>query len=201
MDDQTGDSTIQDNADKLDQLSRLAVSLGAGAAVVLPVEHVSPEDGLAALCKETRCENYGLSPTCPPHVKGPAWLREQLPSLDHAMLIKLELPSDEMYSEERREIGKLMHFMVIQLEQAAREAGFEQAMAFAGGSCKKLFCTEEKSCRVLHGNGICRHPDSARPSVSGYGINMNHLLKAAGWDKPDRSMSSYYGLVLLSRGR
>ena len=186
-----------------DKLIELAISLGAGGAVALGVEHVSAEDHLAALCKETRCENYGLSPTCPPHVRGPAWLREYLGAIDHAVLIKLELPTDAMYSDQRREIGKLLHFMVIQLEYAAREMGFKKSMALAGGSCKKLFCTDKADCRLLFGDGVCRNPDSARPSVSGFGVNMNRLLKAAGWNRPSPSdkagerLSAFYGLLLV----
>ncbi|MDD9302346.1 MAG: hypothetical protein HUK40_08385 [Desulfobacter sp.] len=64
-----------------------------------------------------------------------------------------------------------------------------------------MYCPEHLQCNVLNGDGKCRHPDLSRPSVSGYGINMNHLLKTAGWlqksKDPSVSTSSRYGLVLL----
>jgi predicted metal-binding protein len=188
---------------KLEDLAELAVSLGASAAKVLPADAVKAEDYLAGLCLETRCPNYNLSPTCPPHVEGPAWLREFLRGIDHVLVLKLELPRDAMYSEERREIGKLLHFIVIQVEEAARAMGLAESRGLAGGSCKNLFCTDERECAVLHGDGQCRHPDAARPSISGYGIDTNHLTRAAGWTSSDNGdseaadMSRFYGLVLL----
>ena len=188
---------------ELDDLARLAVNLGASAARILPPGDVSAEENLAALCRETNCPNYGLSPTCPPNVEGPAWLRDYLNGIHAVIFLKIDLPTDIMYSDQRREIGKLLHFVVIEVERTALEMGFTRARAFAGGSCKNLFCPDEPDCNVLYGSGDCRHPDSARPSISGYGINVNLLMKAAGWspgkNDPGRNagMSTRCGLVLL----
>ena len=186
---------------KLNELVQQIIDMGASDARILAAGDVAVEDHLAALCKETRCENYGLSPTCPPNVEGPAWLREYLATIDHALVIKLDLPDDVIYSDQRREVGKLLHFFVIQAERAAREMGFARARAFAGGSCKKLFCPDEAKCNVLHGDGQCRNPDMARPSISGFGINTNGLLKATGWDRqdPDVKLNTRLGLVLLGQ--
>ena len=187
--------------DSADELLELAMSLGSSAAAMVDSRSIQIENHLAALCRETRCPNYGLSPTCPPHVKGPGWLKEYLPRTPHAMLIEIKVPQELMYSEQRKEIGKLLHFIVIQVEHAAREKGLAQSISFAGGSCKNLQCPEHAFCNVLDGDGKCRYPDQSRPSVSGYGINMNHLLKRAGWFKKSTDShpptSSRYGLVLL----
>ena len=200
-DPQRADVTHKPDPAKLDELVDLAVSLGASAARVLPTDAVKAEDYLAALCQETHCPNYGLSPTCPPNVEGPAWLREYLRGVDQVLVLKMELPSDVMYSEQRREIGKLLHFIVVQVEEAAKAMGLAKARGFAGGSCKNLFCPDEPECRVLHGDGQCRNPGAARPSISGYGINVNHLARSAGWiapqDRDTSGMSRLYGLVLL----
>ncbi len=184
---------------KLEELTSLAIGLGASDAKIIPANEISAEDHLAALCKETRCENYGSSPTCPPNVKGPVWMREQLQGVEYALVLKLELPDDVMYSDQRREVGKLLHFFVIQVEQAAREMGFVNSTAFAGGSCKNLFCYDQGKCNVLYGDGQCRNPDMARPSISGFGINTNSLLKAAGWDQQDtkEKLNTRLGLVLI----
>lgn len=191
------------NQENLDTLAELAIGMGASDAKVLPASAVSAEDELAALCKETRCPNYGLSPTCPPNVEGPPWLREYLAGIDRVLFIKVELPADVMYSDQRREVGKLLHFIVIQVEEAAIEMGLSKSRAFAGGSCKNLFCHDQGKCRVLYGDGECRNPNSARPSISGYGINFNRLMQAAGWAdngqgaKDQAAMSTRCGLVLL----
>ena len=52
---------------------------------------------------------------------------------------------------------------------------------FAAGSCRISFCKGYDHCQVLHGNGTCRHPDSARPSMSGFGVHVGKLMKSAGW--------------------
>lgn len=186
---------------RLDELVALAVSLGASAATVVDAKDILAEDYLANLCREARCPNYGLSPTCPPHVKGPEWLRQYLKQISVALVFEIEASQGRMYSDHRRETGQLLHFIAAQLESAAIEKGFSMASGFAGGSCKNLFCYEHAHCRVLSGNGTCRNPGLSRPSVSGHGINMNHLLKSSGLEKrkgdATHPASSSYGLVLL----
>jgi predicted metal-binding protein len=59
--------------------------------------------------------------------------------------------------------------------------GFIKAKAFAGGSCKQIFCVEHGACRVLSEEGECRNPEYARPSMSGFGINVSKLMEVCGW--------------------
>lgn len=196
-------SEEQSSKDQLAELLALAMSLGSSDAKLLSPEKIIIEKELANLCREARCPNYGLSPTCPPEVDGAEWLIDYLKSIAKAIVIKIETPHELMYSDKRKEITKLLHFIVIQLEKAANDQGFHKSRAFAGGSCKNIFCSDYACCNVLKGDGKCRNPDQARPSVSGFGINMNHLLGVAGWssekDKSGRptSTSSGYGLVLV----
>jgi predicted metal-binding protein len=185
----------------IDGLLLLAVDLGCSAATIIDSEQIKIENSIAELCQETKCPNYASSPTCPPNVNGPDWLREYIKQIHHAILIELELPQELMYSEKRKEIAKLLHFIVIELEKTAHENGLSKSMAFAGGSCKTIHCSQYTNCNVLNGDGKCRYPDLSRPSVSGYGINMNHLLKKFGRlqknDESSISTSSRYGLLLL----
>ncbi len=187
--------------DKLDELIEMAISLGSSAATIVDADKILVENYLANICLETKCPNYGLSPTCPPNVEGPEWLKEYLKKTPYAILLEIETPQDVMYSDKRTEIGKLLHFIVIQIEQAAIDAGFLNSKAFAGGSCKNMLCSDHPYCNVLAGDGVCRNPDLSRPSVSGYGINMNHLLKMSGWsqgsDDVDNPTSSRYGIVII----
>ena len=62
----------------------------------------------------------------------------------------------------------------------AKEMGHKNARAFVSGGCKKLFCAEHPTCTVLDGE-VCRYPHRARPSMSGYGVNVTKLMKTAGW--------------------
>lgn len=192
---------MQPTKQHLDQLLELALALGADDAAIVPAEEILVDPKLAALCKETRCPNYGRAPTCPPYVSGPAWLLTYLQGISFALFLKIEQNREQMYSDRRLEIGKLLHFIVIEVEKAAKGLGLDKAFGFAGGSCKELFCAEQYVCEVLEGSGMCRHPDAARPSVSGFGINTRHLLQVAGWardnNSPGPSITARYGLILL----
>jgi len=55
-----------------------AVQLGAASAVFIAADSIVIEDALASLCREPRCENFGLSASCPPHVPGPTKFRQWL---------------------------------------------------------------------------------------------------------------------------
>ncbi len=76
---------------------------------------------------------------------------------------------------------RLLHEVAAGVEQAAVKAGYYNAQAFAGGSCKEIFCNDKADCCVLSENAECRHPQYARPSMSGFGINVSELMKVCGW--------------------
>ena len=189
---------------QLDQLVQLAIQSGASKAAIISTDDISTEERLANLCKEPQCKNYGLSLSCPPHVSGPAGFRKFLNNKTHAIVIRIDLLSSILFSEQRREVMQLLHEIVAGVEQVAVSMGFKNSQAFAGSSCKEIFCYEHAECRVILNNGECRHPQSARPSMSGYGINVSKLMKAAGWsmniqkNKTDEeSMSWVAGLIII----
>jgi predicted metal-binding protein len=190
----------------LNRLTKLACQLGASDARVICTAKISVKDDLANLCKEPGCENYGLSASCPPHVTGPAGFRKLLKTFEHAVVFKIDVSSEILFSDERRDIFRLLHEIAANIEQSAIEMGYQNSSAYAGGSCKQIFCRDHSDCRVLAENGECRNPLCARPSMSGFGINVLKLKKAAGWMSnkiprntgPDTiSMETVCGLVLI----
>lgn len=190
----------------LKQLTQIACQLGASDARVISTTEISVEDNLASLCREPGCENYGLSASCPPHVAGPDGFRKLLNIFEHAVVFKIDVPSEILFSDERRDIFRLLHEIAASIEQSAIKMGFHDSKAYAGGSCKQIFCRDHLDCRVLAENGECRNPLYARPSMSGFGINVLKLKKAAGWmssktprnTNPDKvSMETVCGLVLI----
>jgi predicted metal-binding protein len=165
-------------------LSRLAERARlAGATDAAPIDpaDIVIEDDLAKLCRQPRCRNYGLSGSCPPHVGGPDTFRQWLKAYRQALAIKIDVPSEILLSEARDEVMQLLHEIAADVEAAAGDMGFPASMAFAGGSCKMLFCGEYPDCRVIDQGGRCRHPKWARPSMSGFGINVSRLMQSAGW--------------------
>ncbi|MFA4916316.1 MAG: DUF2284 domain-containing protein [Syntrophales bacterium] len=198
------------NKDKTDlglgKLVRLACSSGASDAKMISSSDISVEDFLASLCNKDQCENYGLSMSCPPHVSGPSEFRKLQQVLKQAIAVRIVVPSAALFSDERKKIMRSLHEVVSGVERAAVETGYFDSKAFAGGSCKELFCYDHSSCRILSKGDECRYPKYARPSMSGFGINVSELMKACGWSADINtieavsntdSMSWVAGLILI----
>ena len=190
----------------LDELIQRACRSGASDAAVIAADEISIEDDLAKLCQEPQCENFGLSASCPPHVSGPAGFRELIKQFQYAVVFKIDVPSEILLSSQRRDIFQLLHEIAAEIEMAAAEMGCPDSKAFAGGSCKKLFCNNFSDCFALTNGGECRNPRRARPSMSGFGINVSKLMQTAGWqmdritretDPEDIPMGTVSGLVLV----
>ena len=191
---------------KLNALISVAESKGATKIAIVDAKKIVVEDALAEYCRKPGCKNYGLSMSCPPHVSGPLGFRKNLEIYDNALFFRIDVPLDILYSSEKRKIFRLLHEIAASIEHSAHKMGFVRAKAFAGGSCKDIFCHEHLKCRVLSEKGQCRYPDHARPSMSGFGINVTALAKTVGWTmdwgKPDASsdaakLGNIYGLVLI----
>ena len=192
---------------KIEKLVATAVRMGASDVGIISASDIMVEDNLAKLCNgHPACENYGRSMSCPPHVAGPQQFREWQKQSDRALVVRIEVPSSVMFSNERREVMQLLHEIVASVEREAIRMGFDGSRAFAGGSCKNLFCADQPDCRVIDENGNCRNPESARPSMSGFGINVTEMIRSAGWplkiaSRDDavnsESMTWVAGLVLI----
>jgi predicted metal-binding protein len=194
-----------DDRDRFSGLIEQAYQLGASGAAVIDTTQICVEDSLANLCRPPQCEDYGLSAGCPPHVSGPSGFRELLKGFERALVFKIDVPSESLFSSEYGDWFRLLHQMAAGMERSAVQAGFGASRAFAGGSCKRLFCADHAHCRVVGEGGECRHPESARPSMSGFGINASKLMEAAGWSLElcgeqtpgGTPMATICGLVLL----
>jgi predicted metal-binding protein len=194
--------------EELNILLKTAIESGASDAAVVPSASIVVEKELADLCNgDPRCANYNLAPSCPPHVSGPAGFKKWQKGSDYSIAVKIDVPMAAMFSEQRREIMQLLHEVVADVEKKAAGMGYRGSRAFAGGSCKTLFCSEHAACCVLDGQGLCRHPQSARPSMSGFGINVTKLMQSAGWPfkkatrqqaSDGESMTWVAGLVLIA---
>ena len=194
------------NSKILEALIQDAQKSGASEAKIISARDIVVEHHLADMCREPRCENYGLSKSCPPHVSGPLVFKENLEKFSQAIFFKIDVPSEMLYSRERSEVFQLLHEIAAQIEISAVKMGFVRAQAYAGGSCKKIFCHDHTECLALSEKGECRNPQYARPSMSGFGINVAKLFKTAGWkmnwtandtDSTATQMANVCGLVLI----
>jgi predicted metal-binding protein len=191
---------------KLKALIQDAKKSGASDAKVIPTKDIVVDNRLAGMCREPRCENYGLSKSCPPHVSGPFAFKKKLEKFNRAIFFKIDVPSEMLYSSDRREFFQLLHEIAAGIEMSAVKMGFAGAQAYAGGSCKKIFCHDDPECLALSEEGKCRNPQYARPSMSGFGIDVAKLFKTAGWkmnwithdtDSTATKMANVCGLVLI----
>ncbi len=188
-----------------DRLIQMAHGAGAMDAAVISTDHIIVEDKLAKLCKDPGCENYGLSMSCPPHVSGPDGFRKLLKNYNKAIVFKIDVPYTILFSNERNDWFRLLHEIASGIEQGAVKMGYKNSKAFAGGSCRQIFCSGYIDCEVVVRNGKCRNPEYARPSMSGFGINVKKLMKQAGFELDDSkaqpnnkpSSGTLSGLVLI----
>jgi predicted metal-binding protein len=197
---------MNENNKIIEALIQDALKSGASEATIISARDIVVNHHLADMCREPRCENYGLSKSCPPHVSGPFVFKKNLEKFDQAIFFKIDVPSEMLYSGERREVFQLLHEIAAHIEMSAVKTGFVRAQAYAGGSCKKIFCHDHAECLALSEKEKCRNPRYARPSMSGFGINVAKLFKTAGWkmswtardtDLRETQMANVCGLVLI----
>lgn len=174
-----GITMMTDNA--LAALIQLACRSGATAAAVIDARDIVLRDDLAALCNADQCDHYGQAPSCPPYVGGPEDFRKRFGDFSRAVVIRIDVPTEILLSSQRREVMRLLHEIAAGVERAAAGRGWPDAAALAGGSCRHLFCFDQSDCAVVNGGGGCRFPDGARPSMSGFGIDVTRLMETAGW--------------------
>lgn len=191
-----------------DKILQFAFGLGVSDARLIAVNVIHVEERLAKMCEEPRCKQYGQSANCPPHVMKPVRFRETLPRYECALAFKFDVPTAVLLSDDRYDVSRLLHETAAAIEGYAKEHGFPNSRGLAGGSCKPLFCHEHPQCEVISGGGVCRHPDLARPSMSGLGINFSELSKTLGWqidritqetDSSKVPMGLMAGMVLMGR--
>ena len=192
--------------DTLGVVTEHALDAGATGIKVIATQDIVVRDELADRCREPGCENYGKSKSCPPNVAGPSHFRTLLEGYSRALFFKIDVTSDILFSSERFEVFRLLHTTAADIEHAAVELGFAGVQAYAGGSCKELFCPDHRECQALSEKGTCRHPEQARPSMSGFGIDVGSLFKTAGWkmnwvfddNGPTKTkMANVCGMVLI----
>jgi predicted metal-binding protein len=199
-------NTLEKKITNLRDIVRKAYDFGATKVAIIPTKKIIVDNNLAEKCKEPRCENFGLSKSCPPYVSGPSVFKKLLEKLQQAIFFKIDVPSEILYSGERREIFQLLHQIAAGIEKEAIKMGYPNAQGYVGGSCKKIFCHNHAECHVISKKGECRNPQYARPSMSGYGINVSKLFEATGWnnnavthgtDATTNKMTYVCGLVLV----
>ena len=127
------------------------------------------------------CKNYNKKLQCPPHTMTHKNTSELLSCYSRAILLEGAPPLREF------------HQRLLNLEKEAFLSGLTRAFAFGAGPCP--------ICEACPEDGICRHPELARPSMEASGMDVYLTLKEIGIAltplKEEDQFVRYFGLLLL----
>ena len=157
-----------------------AVQVGFGKAVLLPIYKIVTGAWVRKKCR-FGCAVYGKNLQCPPYGMKSKETEELLNSYKWAILLEGSPPGKNFYDK------------LLLIEKQAFLAGYHKALVFGAGHCPV--------CVECPKDGLCRHPEKARPSMEGSGIDVYSTVRNAGIRlKPviDKSQYvKYIGLLLL----
>jgi len=173
--------------ERISELLGFAGSLGMGDAKVLGVDRITVEDRFRRYCAEPRCPDYNTSINCPPHSMTPNQFQEHIKGFTLVLAFKFDILIESVQETGLWEVLLLLHETTAAIEHQAQSLGFERACGYSSGACKRTLCYEHEDCAALQEGGQCRHPDKARPSLSGMGVDWYELSKTLGWvmQKPE----------------
>jgi predicted metal-binding protein len=161
-------------------LQQEALLLGASDAYVVRAADVPVEDAVVEMCRPPACDSYGTCANCPPFVMTPAEARALISRFDKAVFFKIDVEPGLLFSDEQfSPFGEIFR-IVSRLEQRARELEWKHAAGLGAGSCKPVLCPDIP-CAVLTGEGKCRFPGFARPSMEALGVNVFRLAESVHW--------------------
>lgn len=165
----------------LENWREVALTLGFSRAELLPADKIITGRWTREKCR-FGCGAYGMNRMCPPA------------GIDHATMTKMLAEYRWVLVVAGTPPGRGFHERLLALEKKAFLTGFHKALAFGAGPCPV--------CERCPDDGGCRHPDRARPSMEGSGIDVFETAARAGIRiaparVPGRYVK-YLGMVLLT---
>lgn len=146
-----------------------ACGAGADGARAVAVADVMLHQWTLLKCRYG-CPDYGRRLSCPPSSPPLDDLRAALIGYRSALLVWVDVAGGQEEETARRRL----HEALLALERDAFLQGSHKALAFGVGPC--LWCGDEP----CPDDGTCRHREKLRPSLSGCGVDVFALARAAG---------------------
>jgi predicted metal-binding protein len=169
-------------AEKIDLEEWVYVALHTGFrnAALTRAENIVTAPWVRMKCK-CGCASYGHNLQCPPHGMESHATKEMLRSYTWTLVLEGTPP------------GRDFHRSLLEMEKKAFLSGFPKAFVLGAGPCPV--------CQRCPEDGRCRHPDQARPSMEGSGIDVYSTVRRVGFrlspvTEPDHYVK-YFGLLLL----
>lgn len=142
------------------------------------------------ICSNNKCGNYNTSWTCPPNTGDIDECIRRLESYDNAILAYGSFKVESFDMDHLNCVVSDMQDLCRKVLVCAREKDIDM-FVLCSGPCN--YCDE---CSFLKGID-CIHPEMSIPSVSGYGIPMNDVLKTLGHESVASADSvELFGLIL-----
>ena len=157
---------------------KLAHEKGAVDAKVINVSSIKTAPWTRLRC-QYGCPNYGTNLCCPPFSPTAEETQRALNDYSHALLVKFRALGDAKK-------------ITSEIEKALFLDGRYKAFSFKGGGCG--LC---EKCNLK----TCVHPNQARPSMEGAGIDVYETVRRNGFNidvlKNKESQGSFFGLILI----
>jgi predicted metal-binding protein len=169
--------------------SARARQLGAEQVTAVDPAQVVTADWVRMKCLYG-CDEPALHRTCPPNSPEPKRTRRVLDGYERALLLRMGPHAD---TEHHDDLSATLNAAAVDLEGELFLAGFYKAWTMGAGPCEL--------CAQCDTSGACLHPERARPSMEGCGIDVFATVRNAGWqidvvrDRDDKY--SYFALVLV----
>lgn len=171
----------------LEKYRQQAVDMGATDARVITADAVVIDERVLAKCTYPRCPGYGTNVNCPPYAMSPEEIRKVLKNFRYGILVKMEIPPNEVAGAEAIEKSLTLPYMkkvteiIAKIEAQAFYDGHYLALGFSSGRCKVMFCPDN-DCQALVPGQSCPHYLKARSSMEAVGIDCFATATKAGWD-------------------
>ncbi len=150
----------------------IALKLGFSQAVNLDIKTLRPRQEVRAMCAADSCRAYGKNWTCPPHCGSLEQCAEKMQSYSRGILLqtvgKLDKTIDTraMRRAEQRHL-ELFHELCRQLRNV-----YPNALCLGAGGCR--------ICEKCAWPEPCRFPETASPSMEGYGLFVTQVCRDNG---------------------
>ena len=182
------------NKDNLQELSELAVSLGAFRASVIPVSEVTTDVSFRELCRKNVCGNYGKNWMCPPDAGDIDELIERLRSFEYILVYQSVGTLEDSYDFEGMMAAAAAHRTLMNAVRGAVDLrdDIPRILYLGAGGCSVCDeCAKKKE-------EPCRHPERATASLETYGVNVSRLAAAAGMNYINgQNTVTYFAAVLF----
>ena len=182
-----------DNKEIFNQLTDLALSLGAFRASVIPVENIETDASFRDLCAANVCGNYGRNWMCPPDAGDIHDLMAALHTYAYALVYQTVSELEDSYDfEGMMDAGVAHNRLMVELRRGIDALALPRVLHLGAGGCRMC-----EVCAKRTGEP-CRHPDQAVASLETYGVNVSKLAPAAGMKYINgKDTVTYFGAVLF----